>query len=95
MPGYFIARILVRDPEAYEAYRAKATETTEQYGGRYLVRGGETELREGSWTGRTVVIEFPDLATARAWYDSPEYQAILPFRLVASQGDAILVEGVR
>ena len=52
-------------------------------------------MREGSWTGRTVVIEFPDLATARAWYESPEYQAILPFRLVASQGDAILVEGVR
>ena len=51
-------------------------------------------MREGSWTGRTVVIEFPDLATARAWYNSPEYQAILPFRLVASQGDAILVEGV-
>ena len=94
MAGYFIARISVQDPDAYEAYRAKATATTEQYGGRYLVRGGETELREG-WPGRTVVIEFPDLATARAWYESPEYQAILPFCLVASQGDAILVEGVR
>ena len=70
MAGYFIARISVHDADAYEAYRVKATATTEQYGGRYLVRGGETELREGSWPGRTVVIEFPDLATARAWYKS-------------------------
>ena len=59
MAGYFIARISVQDADAYEAYRAKATATMEQYGGRYLVRGGATELREGSWPGRTVVIEFP------------------------------------
>ena len=93
MPGYFIARIAVRDPGL-----TRPTGPGDGNDGkvwrRYLVRGGETELREGSWRGRTVAIEFPDLATARAWYNSPEYQAILPFRLVASQGDAILVEGV-
>jgi uncharacterized protein (DUF1330 family) len=78
MPGYFIARISVRNPDAYEHYRAKATATTELFGGRYLVRGAAAELREGVWDGRTVVIEFTDLATARAWYESPDTKRYIP-----------------
>src|SRR5215207_464328 len=95
MAAYFIARITVKDPIAYDRYRRDASGITTGYGGRYLVRGGATEVKEGSWLAeRTVIIEFPDLAAARAWYSSPEYQAILPFRLAASKGDAIFVEGV-
>ena len=51
MSGYFIARISVRDPEAYEAYQAKATATTETYGGRYLVRGGADGIAGGKLGG--------------------------------------------
>ena len=57
------------------------------------MRGGDMEVREGTWPGRTVVIEFSDLAAARAWYNSAEYQEILPFRLASSRGEAILVDG--
>ena len=55
-------------------------------------RGGRYPL--GNWTQqRLVVIEFPDMASAERFYDSPEYQKILPLRLKASKGRALLVEG--
>ncbi len=65
------------------------------HGGRFLVRGGAVEAREGAPpAGRVVVIEFPDMEAARRFYDSPGYQAILPLRQAASQGRLFLVEGV-
>jgi uncharacterized protein (DUF1330 family) len=63
-------------------------------GGQFLVHGAPVHELEGTWPGGIVVIVFPDLAAARAWYDSPSYQAILPLRLRNSTGSVILVEGV-
>jgi len=66
----------------------------EKYGGRFIVRGGEAEVLEGDWQpGRLVVIEFPDLETARRFYSSPEYQAIIGFRHRAARSRMVLVEG--
>ena len=95
MSAYIIARVEVTDPAAYEGYRARTPGVIAQYGGRFVVRGGRVETLEGpAETRRLVVLEFADMAAARRFYDSPEYQAILPLRLATSRGDVIVVEGV-
>lgn len=96
MNGYAIAHL--RTPTAnadiYE-YLERIQSTLDAFGGRFLVHGPEVEVREGRWPGTIVIIEFPDLAAARSWYESPAYQAILPLRTRNIEGEAILVEGVR
>ncbi|WP_055585017.1 DUF1330 domain-containing protein [Peterkaempfera griseoplana] len=96
MPAYAIAHL--RDPkpghpEVLE-YMERIDATLAPHSGRFLVHGGATDVLEGSWPGATVVIEFPDLAAARAWYDSPAYRAILRLRTDHIPGDTILVDGV-
>jgi uncharacterized protein (DUF1330 family) len=94
MKGYIIANVDVTDLAGYEAYRSRTAAAIAQYGGRFLVRGGAVEVREGDpGIARLVVIEFPDMETARTFYDSPEYQGILPGRLANSTGTLFLVEG--
>ncbi|MEQ8443192.1 MAG: DUF1330 domain-containing protein [Alphaproteobacteria bacterium] len=95
MPAYFIANITVTNPEGIKEYQALAPATIEAYGGRYIVRGGAHETLEGDWKpDRMVVLEFPDVETARTWYNSPEYQEILPLRQDNSDGKIVLVEGL-
>ena len=75
-------------------YIQRIDETMAPYGGRFLVHGGELTPAEGTWDGDLVIIEFPDSSSARAWYDSPGYQAILPLRTEHSHSIACIVEGV-
>lgn len=91
--AYWVAHVDVTDPQAYEAYRAANAEAFSKYGAKFLVRGGAFEQREGHVRARTVVIEFADLATARACYDSPEYQHAKSLREPCSTGDLIIIEG--
>ena len=91
--GYWVAHVDVDDPAAYEAYRQANAEAFAKYGARFLVRGGAQDLREGSLRARTVVIEFADLATAIACYESPEYQAAKALRAPVSRGDLVIVPG--
>ena len=94
MPAYFIAEVNVTNPTAYETYRPLAGASVAQYGGRFVVRGGKAELIEGTQEpARVVVIEFPDTAAAKRWYNSPEYQEALKIRLANSTGRLVLVEG--
>ena len=94
MAAYVIADIEITDPHAYEEYRRRVPATIAQYGGRYVVRGGATEVLEGDWQPRRlVVIEFPSLAQARRWYDSEEYREPRAIRQRCSRGHAVLVEG--
>ena len=94
MKGYLIAQIEVTDPATFEEYRKLVPATIEQYGGRYLVRGGRTEPLEGGWQPkRIVVLEFPSLAQAQKWYRSPEYAPLIKLRQKGSGGKVILVEG--
>jgi uncharacterized protein (DUF1330 family) len=94
MPAYIIAEVEVTNPAGYETYRPLAGASIAQYGGRFVVRGGKSELLEGSPApARVVVIEFADTAAAKRWYESPEYQAALKIRLANSRGRVILVEG--
>ena len=96
MAAYVIADVEIADPESYKAYSARVPESIARHGGRFLARGGAVEHLEGDWQPqRLVVIEFPDLAAVRAWYDSEEYRELVPIRQGASRRGALAaVEGV-
>ena len=94
MSAYVIAEIDVVDPAAYDDYRKQVLAVVTKYGGKFIVRGGKIEPKEGGWTPRRiVVVEFPSLAQAQKWYDSPEYAPLIELRQKASKGKLILVEG--
>lgn len=95
MPAYLIVQLTIHDSETYDRYRAQTPAVIERFGGRFVVRGGDPEALEGeARPGRVVVVEFPSRERAQQFYESPEYQAILPLRLAASTGTAVLVDGV-
>ena len=95
MVAYVIAEIEVTNPEGYKAYTAVVPATIEKYGGRFLVRGGKTQVLEGDWPERRrVILEFPSMEAARRWYDSPEYEKPLALRKANSNGRLLLIEGV-
>ena len=94
MPAYVIAEVDVTDPAAYTLYADKAPGVTLPAGGKYLARAGKVECLEGTPPkSRVVVIEFPDMAAARAFYYGRAYQEIIPLRQAASAGRLFLVEG--
>jgi uncharacterized protein (DUF1330 family) len=95
MPAYVIFDIHVDDPDGYAPYRERAGATVEAHGGRYLARGGASEVLEGDWDiERVVVLEFPSVEKAREWYRSPEYQELAAIRHGTSHAKGVLVEGV-
>jgi uncharacterized protein (DUF1330 family) len=92
--AYVLVDIEVTDPAQYENYRKLSGPAAAAYGGRFIVRGGPTEVLEGDRVpNRVVVLEFPDVAAARAWYDSPEYREARAARANAARGSFVLVEG--
>ena len=94
MPAYFVAELEITNLAAMEPYRAAVPATLAQYGGRFVSRGGATELLEGGpEPKRIVILEFADAAAIKRWYNSPEYQKILPGRLDNCTGRAFIVEG--
>lgn len=95
MTAYAIAHLQEAAPHPEIAdYMERIPGTFRPYGGRFLVHATQHEVKEGTWPGHVVVIEFPDIGQARAWWDSPDYRAIAPLRSRHIGGDIILVEGV-
>lgn len=95
MSAYLVVDCTVTDPEKYEDYKRLAAPAVERHGGRYLVRGGETIVLEGSWRpSRIIVLEFPTLAQAKAFYGSAEYAAARAARQGAADMKLIAVAGV-
>ena len=94
MTAYWIAHVTVTDPVAYAGYQALAPAAFAAHGGRFLARGGQSEVREGPELDRHVVIEFPSLAAARACYASAEYQAARAARKGAATVHLVIVEGL-
>lgn len=95
MPAYVIVDVNVTDSQQYDEYRALSGASVEQYGGRFLARGGVAEVLEGDWKpGRIVVIEFADAEQAKTWYNSPEYTKARDIRQRASTGSFLLVQGI-
>jgi uncharacterized protein (DUF1330 family) len=95
MPAYWIAHVTVTDPEAYRGYQALAPAAFAAFGARFLARGGESEVLEGPALERHVLIEFPDLAAARACHESAGYQAARARRDGACIAHVVIVEGLR
>jgi uncharacterized protein (DUF1330 family) len=93
--AYVISDVEIRDDELIKEYRRLAQESIAKYGGRYLARGGQVEPVEGGWTPKAIIIvEFPDMARARAWYQSADYAEALTVRARALDRRLIFVEGV-
>ena len=92
--GYAIVLLDVVDDELYLEDARRATEIEACHGGHPLVVGDADEVVDGSWpTQRVVVLEFPSIDAARAWYADPEYQDIIPLRRRATTSSVLLIEG--
>jgi uncharacterized protein (DUF1330 family) len=94
MPAYVVVDITVRDKAEYERYKGPAAAAVAAYGGRYLVRGGNVQVLEGSWLPpRFVILEFPTAEAARAWWAASEYAPAKALRQRIADTNMILVEG--
>ena len=92
--GYLIGEIDVHDADKYANYTAKTPDVIAKHGGKFIVRGGASGALEGKAPqGRVIVVEFPSLAAAKAFYASEDYQPLIPIRQSASDGRLFLVEG--
>ena len=95
MAGYVIAEVTVTDPHKFEVYRGQVAATIEQYGGKYVVRGGATDTVEGDWNPqRLVILQFESVGRAKEWYYSPEYSGPMLLRHQAARSNVVFVEGV-
>ena len=93
--AYVVVDIEVLEPVEYEEYKKLAAPTVTAYGGRYVARGGTVEVLEGDWLpNRLVLLEFPSLAQAQAWYTSQEYSAAKEIRHRTAKSSMLLVAGV-
>jgi uncharacterized protein (DUF1330 family) len=91
--GYWIGRVDITDPEHYKLYVAANADPLKKYGARFLVRGGQFEVPEGTSRSRNVVLEFPTYESALECWKSPEYQAAIKLRQLASNIDLVIIEG--
>lgn len=95
MGALVIVDVTVTDPKTFEEYKQLVPATLLPYGGRFLARGGQVELLEGDWhPERMVVIEFPSLERAKAWWDSEDYRVAKEMRMASTQTRMIAVESV-
>ncbi len=94
MSAYVVIRIIaISDEEGFAEYRKSAGSVIADHGGKVAAAGGRRVTVEGEEDNRLVILEFPDLEKARAWYDSPEYQAALQHRLRSATAQVTIVEG--
>ena len=94
MPAYAIVDIEVTDAVSFEGYKNEISANIAAFGGRYLARGGATEVLEGNWIPRRLVIlEFPTMARLKEWYKSPEYAPLLSLREASSSSNFVITEG--
>ena len=95
MAAYVFFDAVSVHPERMSAYRDKALATVKAFGGKLIAATSNIDYREGDWhPARIVMIEFPSMGNARAWYDSPEYQEVLPIRLAANKDKMVIFEGL-
>lgn len=95
MKAYIIVDVHITNPTLYEEYRKLTPASLVPYDGKFIVRGGTTETLEGDWKpGRVVVLEFPSVEKAKAWWSSPGYAPAKAIRQSSSDTRMILVEGV-
>jgi uncharacterized protein (DUF1330 family) len=94
MAAYALVNVEITDPAGFAEYRKLVPATIAAFGGRFLARGGATEVLEGGWIpNRLVVLEFADVATLKAWYHLPEYQRLLELRKRTATSDFVIIQG--
>jgi uncharacterized protein (DUF1330 family) len=94
MAAYVIGDIEVTDPAAFQEYRNRLGATIEQYGGRFVIRGGRVNSKEGDWQPhRLLMLEFPTFEQAERWYNSSEYKPVIAIRERAARTQLIIAEG--
>jgi len=95
MAAYVIVEIDIGDPVGYEEYKKLAGAPVEKYGGKYIVRGGRTEVLEGDWhLKRILVVQFDSMQRAKEWLNSEEYREPRKARQRTARTRVIVVEGV-
>ena len=95
MPAYLVANVEIRDSEKFKDYMKATPAIIKQFGGKFLVRGGDFEICEGNWNPkRLVMIEFESMEKARQFYNSPEYTAIKGLRQSSAYTEWVFVEGL-
>ena len=94
MAAYIVVQVEVNDPVRYDRYKSLVPSSLEKYGGRFIVRGGRTETLEGDWAPkRFVIVEFPSLERAKAWWASPEYAEAKALRQATALSQMIVADG--
>ena len=95
MAAYVVVEVEVKDPVRYEDYKKLVPPSLAKFGARFLVRGGKVTTMEGDWSPkRFVIVEFPDVERAKAWWASPEYAEAKALRQATSRTQMIVVEGL-
>jgi len=95
MSAFLVVDTKIKNPVVYEEYKKLAKPIAEKFGGVYRVRGGALDVRETDlWSPtRIVIIEFPDMQSARAFVDSEEYAPVKPKRISNAECTLFIVEG--
>lgn len=95
MAAYFIAQYVVKNPALYGEYQQGAGPTIAKHGAELVSLDVGAETIEGTPPGpQTVILKFEDTAAAKAWYESPEYQAVVGKRLEATEGFAVISQSM-
>ncbi len=92
-PAYYVSEFELTDPEGIRPYSAAVESTFTPFGGRYVVRGGKVASLEGEPTRRLIMIAFPSMEQAQAWYDSPRYRELMPIRHRSAKSRVFIMEG--
>ncbi|WP_291781169.1 DUF1330 domain-containing protein [Cecembia sp.] len=95
MAALVLVEVSIHDPELYEEYKKHTLATITKFRGRFVVRGAKTETLEGDWNPeRLVILEFPDVETAKDWWNSPDYTVAKEIRYKAAQSKMLVVESI-
>jgi uncharacterized protein (DUF1330 family) len=95
MAAYVIANINIFDQKTYDEFNSRVSVTIEKFGGRFLARAGKHESLEGTWQPtRLVLLEFPDMATLKSWYQSSDYAPLIELRRTSAYCDVVALEGI-
>ncbi len=95
MAAYLILDIEVTDPVGFEQYKQLAPPALAAHGGRCLARGGRAEALEGDWVPKgLVILEFPDVARAKQWLESPEYREARGLRRQSATTNIVVIDGI-
>ena len=96
MSAYLVVDTHLTDPTLYEQYKLQAKPLAEKHGGEYLARGGPMSVKESAlWSPRRMVlVRFPSVAQAEAFYQSPEYQKVLQISKKSAERTVVILDGI-